>query len=422
MLELHPILGVSPIIQELEKLDLALMCNPETIKALDNLVNVVIEELEPGESHDLQRAIGTILEKFPSFEREAPQEYQHYQELWLRLQFASFNSLKDDEVEGLLEEHLLFALKNNINLKKFFYIRFVAYEDGLSRGAMRKHYIQLIHGNKEQIGSQDIAIKEEFKMQPPIIKNWLRDYDQFFEAFRLRSGFEQATYISQNSNVKKLDEDEREVLTRLLQVYDFLRFPTVQDDVGIPGVSPRASVDALKKQTSIISKQSAKTPKDYDIEERVELAIGKEKKIFESSLSGDIQKFQNLLFSQLFSISPMSPRPDKVKIIALLYHLAEKARLSDLLSEDNRFKEKFAAFLKEQGHQGDLNNLKINPKDPLVAGHFLKFLLEDRLGLGTDEAAKYGAKLGNLLKKAGKPEYFGMAYYDMGEKRFKWRL
>ena len=47
-------------------------------------------------------------------------------------------------------------------------------------------------------------------------------------------------------------------------------------------------------------------------------------------------------------------------------------------------------------------------------------VLQDRLGLRENDAARFGVVLGNTFKKANKADFSRLSYYDLDNNAFKW--
>ncbi len=236
------------MLRELKTLDVVALSDPKTIAALDASVRQVVREFEPGAARDFLRGLEEAIARFPEFERTTPAAFQAYQEMILRLKFSAFTFLTDNDIDELFSAHILFALRNDIDVRTLLYLRLSFYEDGLEHGAMRRRYIQRFHENMERLGSAPLTMKESSDSEEPFVSNWLRDYDQFFESFRIRSGFEQASYLSQSANVKKLNENEKEILAKLLRLYDFMRFPIMQTEI----VGTREPVAAPEERAPLL--------------------------------------------------------------------------------------------------------------------------------------------------------------------------
>ncbi|MBI2551975.1 hypothetical protein HYW17_01585 [Candidatus Uhrbacteria bacterium] len=417
MLELHPIFGVTPVLDEVSRIDATNFRDPATIKALTALVDRVVEEAEPGEAQDLFRALEELLKKFSQFEIEAPDEYAQAQGLIVRLKFAAFAVIKTEEVEELLEKHLLSAVKDDINLIGLLTERFSAFEDGVAHGAMRKRLMQTLQNNSEPVGSDPLVVGSGLQAKPPTAGDWLKDYDQFFPAFTMRGSLERLRYFNEGTNARRLNPQDRQILLKIMEVYDFIRFPTValkerriiSASASPASLPPRAippqgqGLAGLKELVEIFNNELISTAKRVN-------EIGQ----------GEFSKTARVLYDNLFPLPGASH--DRALVLGALVVLARQGWLLKLLEEQNPVREQFEKYLRQEGRPEEAPAFALAPTSPVSLGKFLRFVLVRRMRMNESEAAAVAVRLGNILKQNGKPEYFDMAYYDQQSGMFRWKL
>jgi|GEM_PF-1652986 len=131
---------------------------------------------------------------------------------------------------------------------------------------------------------------------------------------------------------------------------------------------------------------------------------------------GDPAAGRDALFAAINAV-----QPDEVEIVAALQLLASTDVLDDILRDDNRFTQVVSQALERQGNINRLNDLKLYPKAPQFIQFFLELVLQQKIGLAEDEAARWGLQLANALKRAGNDKYSQIAYFDVADGKFHWR-
>lgn len=114
-------------------------------------------------------------------------------------------------------------------------------------------------------------------------------------------------------------------------------------------------------------------------------------------------------------------QPDEIEIVALLQLLASTDALDDVLRDDSRFQQLVAQALERRGNATRLADLKLYPTAPQFVQFLLELLLQEKVGLTEDQAARWGLQLANALKRAGNGKYSQIAYFDVTDGTFHWR-
>ena len=73
-----------------------------------------------------------------------------------------------------------------------------------------------------KIGTANITLAREAKSQPPLVKNWLADYDDIM-GVEYHEDIERSNYFVRSRNVRELTDQDKEVLRRLFYFYDLLK-------------------------------------------------------------------------------------------------------------------------------------------------------------------------------------------------------
>ena len=108
------------------------------------------------------------------------------------------------------------------------------------------------------------------------------------------------------------------------------------------------------------------------------------------------------------------------RTIALLRLLTQEDELTKFLVEDKKLNTFLAATWQKQYGPELAEEFKKNPTDISFVRLFLQYILQQRLGLPSGDAARFGLQIGNIFVSLGKKEYNKMAYFDVKSKSFKW--
>jgi hypothetical protein len=84
--------------------------------------------------------------------------------------------------------------------------------------------------NSEQFGSQPIEV--EGRRLLPQLKYWLLDYAKFPSRVAKRGPVERLNYVNQSPNTKALPQGQRELLLRILKLYDEFLNPDIPMNRG----------------------------------------------------------------------------------------------------------------------------------------------------------------------------------------------
>jgi hypothetical protein len=115
-------------------------------------------------------------------------------------------------------------------------------------------------------------------------------------------------------------------------------------------------------------------------------------------------------------------KKDKEKTIAALMLLVEKQGFLDLLKQDIRYRDYLTSYLNRIGKANLTGAFAINPTEPQFVVYLLKYILQERLELTVEEAARVASHLNSIYMKRGMEKYSQLAFYDLKEKKFKWSM
>ncbi|MDP3244149.1 MAG: hypothetical protein Q8M83_00640 [bacterium] len=419
------------------------------VKVVDmakRLFDTIISNNDDKEAWEFAKWLKPLFEdasKFPQLNREDPELADFYQDIFKKCQFIALHLWTPEEIEELFETSIttIFKLPDYFLLWERIRVRLLAIPEYEERDNFKKRLRDALLRNKELL-TEESLIKGDDKNNRPTVENWLRDYI-------VAVGIEPATaikrseYLTKNQNVQKLTPEERQKVEQLIALFEKLKLSSLTPEGLEESVLTEANgqlvvfkegkfEDAITPKVWEVIKQlkevgvfppmdegeKKKITEEYLVKE--EEVKDKEKQSLKQEWGNDAKKARDFLFSCCL-VGPTSIKPEKAKGLAALSFLAENNALAQLLNEDSRFKKDFAEFLKKEGRSNELPSLNITATAPAVVGRFLCYLLEKKLNIDALESPRYGVRLGNLMKKAGKPEYWDMAYYDMKTKTFKWK-
>jgi len=165
-----------------------------------------------------------------------------YLALLKTLRFYSLQSTPDKEKEVFFSELILDTLRVgflDINKKLEDFFRGF-YDDPQTIEFFKSMFLRALERNAEILGDQNLQIDTgaETKTVRPTLAGWINDYNlstHLNQDTHRRGGFEQTNYLLHSQNVKMLSKENKDILLKLLQVYDWLRFEKLKFDFRIPG-------------------------------------------------------------------------------------------------------------------------------------------------------------------------------------------
>ena len=327
------------------------------------------------------------------------------------------------EIEELIQKNLLFALNLPLELRDSLSLALMYRQDDPLKGLLRSSFLQSLRNNKEKFGSKLLGNKgEEIQGR---LGNWILDYERFAARKGVGAGLEQAAYLSEGGSSAKLSKPDKEVLIKVLQIYDLLRFTPVQPWLITQlqhKVAPVA-VQKLRLTGEALKKREEEERQELKTRQTEILSQFKNQGIYSQgvlalaqSLAKELKQESQVLRDCLFEA--LTPKPgkniEKENVLALLKILAEKGFLPSLLKDDARFTEMLSLFLKAQGRIYEHEGLKLNPVSPAFLSLILQNILKQKLLLSNKDSALIGAQIFNILKQVkGDFKYLKLAYFDM---------
>ncbi|OIO51389.1 hypothetical protein COY93_02910 [Candidatus Uhrbacteria bacterium CG_4_10_14_0_8_um_filter_58_22] len=108
-------------------------------------------------------------------------------------------------------------------------------------------------------------------------------------------------------------------------------------------------------------------------------------------------------------------------VVAALMLLTKRGLLLETLAKDLRFGQAVRSFSEEKGRDRQfVEAFRLQPSGPQAVNVFLQLVLCGVAGLSDGDAARYGLRITNMLKKAGQSQYSGLVAFDLDEGEFVW--
>jgi len=147
-------------------------------------------------------------------------------------------------------------------------------------------------------------------------------------------------------------------------------------------------------------------------------ALGKRVDRFMSVTAGDPAKMRDAFYQV---ISPSEGTPiDPLYVVAGLICMAEGDKLSDALTEDDRYRNFIREYLSGKNRQSELADFESDPTDAKYMNILLQYFLRGVAGYDESESARLALHVINLLNKQGYNRLAELVAFDMNEGEFQW--
>ena len=219
--------------------------------------------LTPSEAQDILDRIVPVLGD-SSFAQNSPQIYQALQPVADYLRFIALPFRHIDELERLFGSRIIFALNEGLDLTRALQLSFLALADDYTGRKTRKLLTDALYNNAEHLPIRvEQTASSTLRNQPDQITKWLKSYDSTTGSDKERFAFERVNYVTKNEYARTLGEYDRVLLTKILEIYDFLRF------VDVPFASDLITV----KQHSIKQDKKELAGAQFEVEQGVQNVI-----------------------------------------------------------------------------------------------------------------------------------------------------
>ncbi|MFA5021867.1 MAG: hypothetical protein WC508_02215 [Patescibacteria group bacterium] len=400
------------------------LANLDVFTQINSAANEYINGFYVGESLELWLVLSQLLKgKILS---DMPVELaDKYKSILLKLAWTCISVLPQGEAEELFKSQLLLGLSLEIDLINGVK-GFTEYPYGEETGQEKKRKLVLasLKDNEEQFGNRNLKIEGVTGDFKPLIKNWLKDYDQSTETEKRKGRLSFLEYINTSKNVRQLDNSQKDILKQILEVYDFLRFTVTAPEVPLTGhqlpsqqIGISSATPFLPTESLALEKVESSAQQDiikaYQGDPKAQSAIAKA----EEKLVKLVKEDKGRLRAEFFAAVQ---KKDVNMTIAAFRLLAQKDDISNFLQEDVKLNKFLTSVWVKQYGADFVKEFNQNPGELKFVRLFLRYVLQDRLGLAQNDAARVGLQIGNILVNLGKKGYNKMAYFDIKKKQFEW--
>ncbi len=237
------------------------LADPALFQQFETLVQKIIDKDDQEVALLGRRVLEDILlPQYPELQNGEPEIHERYQRLIVLLKFINLAVRGMPEITSLIENNLIVALQAGIPIKKKFQEVLNVYDDTLLSGTVSGSLIKALSNSTEKLGTAILLLKGKNQPAHPTLANWLSDYristlQPVGGGEQIATAFDRVTYIRQSPNVKKLSKDEQDVLLRVLEPYDWLRFGSALLRTGL-----EESATATAREPLYIKKERLVVP------------------------------------------------------------------------------------------------------------------------------------------------------------------
>jgi hypothetical protein len=404
------------------------------------LANSLYENREYRKAFDLTKKLEPLVEQLP----ESSALRFELQKSIYRLRCLALHLLPDDYVFQLFENGIIYGLLDGeLPLIERVKYRLSNIELG-RRDEFRRALLRHFERNQQILTSLNPTVDN--RIVPGTIANWFLDYRQKVGGDSV-SLIERAEYITNDQNVKKLVPIERQSINRMIDLVEYLKLssytpegfeesvlfvddfdghlklfengigidlgPTVTTSSAKPEI-PLGQLTNPKKGVST-EKLPITTVERTGVDEAAQTASPQSPLLdrLRSKFKGDTAALRQEFYHAV-------QKKDRQGIVAILYVLAEHDDLLSFITDDKKLNSFLAVVWQKEYGSMIADQFKQNPVSPQSIRLFLRYILEQRLGMSETDAAKLGVQLANVFVSQGKKEYTELAYFDMTSKQFRW--
>jgi len=404
-------------LEKIKKISISDLENEVIFEEINQLADEYCKDNYIGESGELLNFLNKLITK-------SKDSYilDKYQPILDKLAWVYFGFLGKSDLKKLLESKLLLGINLEINfmdkISTLFYLNVSNIVE------LRRILLDSLKNNLEHLGKDVLII--ESREEIPAVKNWLIDYDEFIDIEKGGENIDLVNYLNANDNVKKLNKQDRNILVKILEVYNYLRF-------GLSVQSEVKENNLLRKPVKLPGKESVKRvfkPSEIaeDIKPKKKQASAIEKLLqdyqkFEADLSkiGFLRKEFEKYNKEIDKLSQRFKTSKKGEALAVLIFICQNKLLNLFFLDNQDLLSKFKKYLSQKFSSDLINNIIENSTKAETVSLYLQFLLNEELKLSAKDSGLMGMHLANIFKKNGQKSYFPIVYGDTNLERFVWR-
>lgn len=173
----------------------------------------------------MSKELDAIIREDADFRKSFFELYQEYQEIIIKLRWVGMQIMTETQVEEMFKNHFakIFSIPgfNIWNKLKIILLANPVYEE---RDNFKKNITRALLSNREKLTSKNLSINKQ--EQAPTVGNWISEYN-----FTLGTGrvdeVKRTQYLINSENVKKLNENEKQKLKILFNLYEKLKLSSL---------------------------------------------------------------------------------------------------------------------------------------------------------------------------------------------------
>ncbi|MBI2607442.1 MAG: hypothetical protein HYW51_01300 [Candidatus Doudnabacteria bacterium] len=205
--------------------------NEEVIAVLEKMAADSMFDSEPGKANELYSKLTKAYEQYQEDLKQHPGLHSRYIALLTNILWKAFPAIPRNFHPKILETKVIYSFNRKIDVKSYIKRYLNLFEDNFRPDEEeRRKMLYAVTNNEERIGNQPINLKTQDKA-PPIVKNWLRDFVSYLSKNFAGGKFEQISYLNSNQNVAKLSQQDKETLSKVIELYAWLKTPPVLEIV-----------------------------------------------------------------------------------------------------------------------------------------------------------------------------------------------
>ncbi len=388
----------------------------------------------------LRLFLENFLRKNTQFENDQPDLYKKYSGLVTWLKFIMMEMILDNDVYDIMKLHLIEALTEyDIDVRGKIKTLFLQSWDLLLRGEKRSLLLRAFSQNNETFGNYRIELSSK-KRATATVANIIVDYNRVAKSDEQRTSLDEARYINESENLRSFTRAHKDLVLKVLQVYDFVRFPPIEELTremalspvknveGAPGPAPKRGIPDMPLNIPGAAEDEAarqsikKDPLEY-LQQKYDAYRIQRKQVLDMEDALMVQT-RGELENVKRELSNAAREKERTKGIACLKIMARQKALISSLSVNPSWFESVSDYMqKKYSSQYDkkevahaVSNLKMQLSSPVVISEFLQYILKERLTMTVGDSALVGVEIGQLIGG----EFQSMAYGNQETGNFEW--
>lgn len=199
-----------------------------TLDELKQQSQKAITYSEIKEAHDLVKTIEYQLSKLIDAGGKK-EEVDDLVNMLVRLKMLRFALLTDGEANELIKAKAITLLEDpDMDLAERIEARLLVFPESLRFEMVNEPITEALHENIEMIGDERIFVQANPVAEEPTVQNWLADYDRTFGT-EPQKNLVWLEYVNSGANSLRLDTNGRELLRKLIKLYEFLKLEYVEE-------------------------------------------------------------------------------------------------------------------------------------------------------------------------------------------------